>query len=146
MSEATTTTHAHDDHGHGHDDHEHHVVSWQLLTVVFIALMILTVLTVAAIFVNLGPLNLPLALGIAFIKALLVVLVFMHIWWDRAFHGLLIAGSLGFVTLFIGFVMIDTWQYDPTIRAQDAVTAGEAANNTDGSYTPPPALMDDDPH
>ncbi|MGB0766933.1 MAG: cytochrome C oxidase subunit IV family protein [Phycisphaeraceae bacterium] len=144
MSEATAT---HDGHAHdAHGDHEHHVVSWQLLTIVFLALMVLTVLTVAAINVDLGPLNIFVALGIALVKAVLVVLVFMHIWWDRAFHGLLIAASLGFVALFIGFVMIDTWQYEPTITAQDAEIAHDAANDDTGNYTPPPALMDRDPH
>ena len=142
MSDTPTTEHTHEDHG----DHEHHVVSWQLLTAVFLALMVLTIMTVAAIFVNLGPLNLPVAIGIALIKAVLVVLIFMHIWWDRAFHGLCILGSLGFVTLFIGFVMIDTWQYEPTITAQDALNAHEAANDGTGDYTPPPGLMDRDPH
>ncbi len=146
MSEATTTEHTHDDHSHGYDDHEHHVVSWQLLTAVFLALMVLTILTVAAIFVNLGPLNLPVALGIALIKAVLVVLIFMHIYWDRAVHGLCILGSLGFVTLFIGFVMIDTWQYEPTITAQDVLNAHEAANDGTGDYVPPPGLMETDPH
>lgn len=144
MSESTQTEHAHDDHGHG--DHEHHAVSWQLLTIVFLALMVLTILTVAAINVDLGPLNIFVALGIALVKAVLVVLIFMHIWWDRAFHGLCIIGSLGFVTLFIGFVMIDTWQYEPTITARDMVREHEAANDGTGDYVPPPGLMDKDPH
>lgn len=140
MSDATTPQQDnHADHGHG--EHEHHSVSWQLLTVVFLALMVLTVLTVAAINVDLGPLNIVVALGIALVKAILVVLIFMHIWWDRAFHGLLIAASLGFVALFIGFTMIDTWQYEPTIQAQDAVNSYDAANRGDGSYIPPPADM-----
>jgi len=145
MSQATTE-HTHDDHGDGHDDHEHHAVSWQLLTIVFLALMVLTVLTVAAINVNLGPLNIVVALGIALVKALLVVLIFMHIWWDRAFHGLLIAASLGFVALFIGFVMLDTWQYEPAITAQDEQFEYEAANDENVEYTTPPGLMDRDPH
>jgi cytochrome c oxidase subunit 4 len=144
MSEATTTEHAHDDHGHG--DHEHHAVSWQLLTIVFLALMVLTILTVAAINVDLGPLNIFVALGIALVKAVLVVLIFMHIWWDRGFHGLLILGSLGFVALFIGFVMIDTWQYEPTITAQDDAIEHQAANDGSGDYVAPPGLMDSDPH
>ncbi|MEM6256960.1 MAG: cytochrome C oxidase subunit IV family protein [Planctomycetota bacterium] len=143
MSQATTD---HQDDHHDHGDHEHHVVSWQLLTAVFLALMVLTILTVAAIFVNLGPLNLPVALGIALVKAVLVVLIFMHIWWDRAFHGLCILGSLGFVVLFIGFVMIDTWQYEPTITAQDAENAHEAANADNPNYVPPPGLMDRSPY
>lgn len=140
MSQAATASQPHDDHGHG----DHHVVSWQLLTVVFLALMVLTVLTVAAINVDLGPANIFVALGIAMVKAVLVVLVFMHIWWDRAFHGLLILGSLGFVALFIGFLMIDSWQYSQTIVAEDAEKAHDAANA--GEYDSPPALLKADPH
>jgi caa(3)-type oxidase subunit IV len=46
---------------------------------IFGALMVLTVITVAAAFVNLGSLNFPVALAIAIIKATLVVLFFMHV-------------------------------------------------------------------
>lgn len=138
MSE--TTAEHHDDHGHG----DHHVVSLKMLTGIFLALMVLTVLTVAAINVDLGPLNLIVALGIATVKAVLVVLFFMHIWWDRAFHGLLVLSSFGFVALFIGFTMLDTWQYEPTITAQDGEVAHDAAN--EGTFTPPPAMLDKDPH
>lgn len=127
--------------GHHDEDHEHHVVGWKLLTVVFLVLMVLTILTVAAINVDLGPLNIVVALGIALVKALLVVFIFMHIWWDRAFHGLLIAGSLAFVTLFIAFTMIDTNQYEHRIEYQDAANA--KAKVETGEYTPTPALPDD---
>lgn len=127
--------------GHHDEAHEHHVVGWKLLTVVFLVLMVLTILTVAAINVDLGPLNIVVALGIALVKALLVVFIFMHIWWDRAFHGLLIAGSLAFVTLFIAFTMIDSAQYDDNIRVQDGKTAAERAKS--GDYTPPLTLPDD---
>jgi len=146
MSEAAAT---HADH-HGHDDHgdhgDHHVVGIGFLTTIFLALMVLTILTVAAINVDLGPLNIVVALGIALVKALLVVFFFMHIWWDRAFHGLLIAASLGFVTLFIGFTMLDSWQYEDRIQAQDAAGAHDAATANPPTYTPPPALMEDDAH
>jgi caa(3)-type oxidase subunit IV len=143
MSDTTLNHDNHDNHASGgHDDHEHHVVGWKLLTVVFVALMILTILTVAAINVDLGPLNIVVALGIALVKALLVVFIFMHIWWDRAFHGLLIAGSLGFVTLFIAFTMIDTAHYDHNIQAEDRIREVEAVK--DGTYTPVPTLTTDD--
>lgn len=45
---------------------------------VFWALMVLLVVTVAVAFVPLGPFNLIAALTIAIIKALLVILFFMH--------------------------------------------------------------------
>lgn len=140
MSDTALNHDAHGDHAHGHDG-EHHVVGWKILTVVFVALMVLTFLTVAAINVDLGPLNIVVALGIALVKALLVVFIFMHIWWDRAFHGLLIAGSLAFVTLFIAFTMIDTAHYEHNIDAQDRTTEIEAVQ--DGTYTPVPTLTTD---
>ena len=136
---------AHAQHAGGdHHDGDHHVVGWKILTVVFIALMVLTFLTVAAINVDLGPLNIVVALGIALVKALLVVFIFMHILWDRAFHGLLIAGSLCFVTLFIAFTMIDTTYYESEIQAEDRIQ--EAAAVEAGDYTPMPALGGDGGH
>ncbi|MEM9415720.1 MAG: cytochrome C oxidase subunit IV family protein [Planctomycetota bacterium] len=140
MSDTTLNhnDHAHDAEHGGHHDGEHHVVGWKILTVVFLALMVLTVLTVAAINVDLGPLNIVVALGIALVKALLVVFIFMHIWWDRAFHGLLIGGSLFFVTLFIAFTLIDTTYYESDIKTEDRNKAVEAIDK--GDYTPQPTL------
>jgi cytochrome c oxidase subunit 4 len=46
---------------------------------VFIALMVGTAVTVAVTYVHLGWLNLPLALGIAVTKAMLVIMFFMHL-------------------------------------------------------------------
>ncbi len=45
---------------------------------IFLALMALTALTVYAAFVDLGMWNTPAALAIAFIKATLVIIFFMH--------------------------------------------------------------------
>lgn len=56
-----------------------HVVSTKSYVGVWIALLILTVLTAAVSFVDLGPLNTVVALCIATFKALLVVLIFMHV-------------------------------------------------------------------
>jgi cytochrome c oxidase subunit 4 len=46
---------------------------------VFLALMVGTGITVAVAYIDLGWLNLPLALAIATTKALLVILFFMHL-------------------------------------------------------------------
>jgi cytochrome c oxidase subunit IV len=46
---------------------------------VFTVLLILTVVTTAVAFVNLGPWNIAVALAIAFAKATLVGLYFMHL-------------------------------------------------------------------
>ena len=56
-----------------------HIVSKNLYFLIFGALMVLTAITVGVAFVNLGPLNNVVALTIAVIKALLVILYFMHV-------------------------------------------------------------------
>ena len=55
-----------------------HIVSAKVYVTVFLALCVLTVLTVAAAGFDFGRLNLLVALGIAVTKATLVVLYFMH--------------------------------------------------------------------
>ncbi len=55
------------------------IVSIQTYIVVFVALLVLLGLTYALAFVDLGPLNVIVALSIAVLKALLIVLYFMHV-------------------------------------------------------------------
>lgn len=55
-----------------------HIVSWKVYLVIFVLLMVGTGTTVWAAFQNFGPFNIVIALGIATIKATLVVLYFMH--------------------------------------------------------------------
>jgi cytochrome c oxidase subunit 4 len=99
-------------HGHAGDDHSHHVVPLKVLLTVFAILMVLTVLTVAATWVNLGPVaNVSIALGIAVIKSALVAAYFMHLRWDSPFNTIVFICALLFVALFIGFAVLDTRQY-----------------------------------
>lgn len=87
-----------------------HVVAPRILLAVFSALLVLTLLTVGVTYVDLGPLNIWLALGIAVVKASLVALYFMHLRWDSPFHGMVIIVALFFVMLFVGISMLDTQQ------------------------------------
>lgn len=75
MSHESTHSHAdaaHDDHGH----HEHGIMGYVL---VFFALMILLVATVLVAYVHLGVFNVPVAYGIAALKAVLILWFFMHL-------------------------------------------------------------------
>ncbi|HKC24294.1 MAG TPA: cytochrome C oxidase subunit IV family protein [Thermoanaerobaculia bacterium] len=60
--------------GHGAD----HAGSIGLYLAVFVGLLVLTATTTAIAFVDLGPFNNVAAIGIAAVKATLVVLFFMH--------------------------------------------------------------------
>lgn len=102
-----------------HGDHGHHAVSLELLIGVFVALLILTVATVGVTFVDLGPLNIIVAMGIATLKGTLVVLYFMHLRWDNPFNAFLFLTAITFVLIMIGFMIVDTAEYAPNIDAYE---------------------------
>lgn len=103
----------HDEPGGG-DLHPHAVPLW-MLAAVFGALIFLTVVTVAVTYVDLGKLNLGVALAIAVVKAVLVAEIFMHLRWDRPFHRIMLISAVTFVALFIGIAMMDSLTYWPDI-------------------------------
>ncbi len=97
-----------------------HVVPIRVLATVFVALLVLTVVTVAVASVDLGSLNLYVALAVAGLKASLVVLYFMHLRYDRPFLLMVFLGCLGFVVLFIGGVLTDAEAYRPSLTPGQA--------------------------
>ena len=103
-----------------HDAHEHedHAAPLWILISVWAALMVLTGLTVASAQLPFGRLDLVIAMFIATVKATLVCLFFMHLYWDRPIMGMMFLGCLGFVFLFISFVIIDSNQYMPAVEAR----------------------------
>lgn len=111
---AHPTTHASARASHG--DHEHplvgHLVPISTLVATATALLVLTVITVAVRYIDLGEFNIHLAIGVAAIKAILVCLFFMHLFWDRPFNQLVLIGSVAFVALLMVFVLMDSGQYN----------------------------------
>lgn len=85
-----------------------HIVPKSVLLKVFGGLIVLTVLTVAAAYVPLGPLNVPVAIGIAGTKASLVVLFFMHLKYDNPVNALTFTIGTIFVVVFIAITLLDT--------------------------------------
>jgi cytochrome c oxidase subunit 4 len=115
----------HADHAHGHEPHPEvgHVVPVRYLYAAGLALLVLTIVTVAVRYVDLGEANMPVALGIALVKATIVALIFMHLRWDRPFNLLVLVGSILFVLLLIAFASMDVHQYEPTIFTGNAPEA-----------------------
>jgi len=102
-----------------------HVVPFRVLLAVWLALMVLTVVTVAAVHVDLGNMNLYLAMAIATVKATLVALYFMHLRYDRPFHAIVFITALVFVLLFVSLVLTDTVQYQPDIQQRQEKLLGQ---------------------
>ena len=74
---------------------------------IFGALMVCTILTVLAAFVNLGDLNFPVALTIAVFKATLVVLFFMHVKYGSKLTKLIVGTAFFFLGIMLTLTLSD---------------------------------------
>jgi cytochrome c oxidase subunit IV len=92
-----------------------HVVPFPVLAAVWGALLVLTVVTVAVAGLDLGGLNLPIALAIAVVKASLVLLYFMHMRYDRPMNAIVFVAALLFLMLFVSITLLDTRAYAPDL-------------------------------
>jgi cytochrome c oxidase subunit IV len=107
--------HANTQSNDSHGDHPlvGHLVPLWLLMLIGSALLVLTVITVAVRYIDVGEFNMVIALGVAVVKATLVALFFMHLRWDRPFNLLTFVASMAFVILMMAFCLMDTAQYRP---------------------------------
>src|SRR5260370_27186391 len=71
-----------------------HIVPTRVYYGVFAALMVLTVVTSFVAYVDLGSFNLVVALGIAILKATLVILFFMHVKYSTPLTWAVVLGSV----------------------------------------------------
>lgn len=118
MSEHTThAEHAHDGSHDGHHGFSHPMPVWQLLAV-FVALIVLTLLTVFQSTLGLGAMEIWLSLFIATVKASLVILFFMHMIHEKPFNAIIFLSSFIFVALFLGATLMDAHGYKSLVENQ----------------------------
>ena len=84
-----------------------HVAPLKTYFATFGALMVLTGVTVGAAFVDLGPMNIVVALGIAALKGSLVVLYFMHVKYGYRLVWLYAAAGFYWLGIMIVLTMAD---------------------------------------
>ncbi|HSN30090.1 MAG TPA: cytochrome C oxidase subunit IV family protein [Kofleriaceae bacterium] len=99
-----------------HDDHGiSHVAAAKVLLATGGSLLVLTLVTVLATKIDFGAnINLAIAMVIAVTKATLVILFFMHLRYDKLFHTVVFVSALLAASLFVGFTLMDTSQYQET--------------------------------
>ena len=85
----------------------HHVVSWKVYVAVFLALVVLTVVTVQVAGHDFGEMNLVVALAVAVTKATLVVLYFMHARYSERLTHVVIASSVAFLVILLFLLLTD---------------------------------------
>lgn len=84
-----------------------HVAPKSQLYAVFLALMVLTVVTVLVSRVNLGYFNLPVAMAVAIAKALLVILIFMEVKYSPKLVQVTAAAGFFFLGILVLYTMTD---------------------------------------
>lgn len=84
-----------------------HRITLRVYFAVFATLMVLTAVTVWISSVDLGPLNTVAALGIAAVKATLVVLFFMHVRWAPRLIWLVVVAGFFWLGILLVLTMAD---------------------------------------
>lgn len=107
-----------------------HVSPISLYITIFLALMVLTAVTVGAAFVDLGQFNFAVAMLIAGFKASLVVWYFMHVKWQSHLTKLTLATGMFFLAILLGMMLIDYTSKDFTPMLRPTDSAGQLAAPT----------------
>jgi len=84
-----------------------HIISRKTYLYVFLVLLLLTGVTTGAAFIDLGPLNVAVALAIAVAKMLLVALFFMHVLYSRRLTQVTVGGGLMWLAILLLLTMTD---------------------------------------
>jgi len=92
-----------------HTEHTEHIDSIQTYGAVWILLLILTAVTTAVAFIDLGAFSVVVALCIAVIKMLLVALFFMHVRYSTRLTKLVVSGAVLWLAILITFTLADVW-------------------------------------
>lgn len=116
-----------------------HIIPLRVYIGIGAALLVLTVTTVAVSMIDLGFLNIVVALAIATFKALLVAFFFMHLYYDNKLYFFAFTTSIFFLTVFIMMTLFDTlrrgdlYQYrsDP-IQKESALYEGRQSEESSG--------------
>lgn len=95
-----------------------HIIPKRIYFAVFITLIFLTGLTVWVAFFDLGAFNNVAAIGIAIIKATLVLLYFMHVRYSQRLTWVFVAVGFLFLVILLAFTMSDvsTRDWPPSPR------------------------------
>jgi caa(3)-type oxidase subunit IV len=110
-----------------HDEHKHHILSNKTSLMILICLLVFTLITVWASRNDFGPMNFPIAIFIASVKALLVVLFFMGLKYDENENRVIFFSSIFFVAVFFVLTAADVFTRNANWRAKGPLLKEVAA-------------------
>jgi len=88
-------------------EEQSHIISYRTFTVLWVALLVLTLVTIAVAQVDLGAWNIWVAIGIATFKSSLVVAIFMHMKYEHWFFKVSLLITFVILAIFIGLNFFD---------------------------------------
>jgi len=109
--------------------HSHYLVPLPVYFKTLVALLILTIVTVGASYIDFGKANIFVALGIASLKASLVMMFFMGLKYDTLINRAFILSSFLALGIFFFYCAIDLWTRKPGVPVK--VTSVAAALSLD---------------
>jgi cytochrome c oxidase subunit 4 len=86
---------------------EEHITPRRTYFFVYVALMLLLAATIGAAFVDLGPLNWLIAVSIAMVKAVLVILFFMHVRASSQIVRIFVIAGFFWLAILVGLTLTD---------------------------------------
>jgi cytochrome c oxidase subunit 4 len=90
-------------------EHHDHIVPVRVYILVFLTLIVMTWVTAFVSTIDLGRLNVFVALSIAVFKASLVILFFMHVKYGTRLTKMIVLAGLYWLILLLFIVMLDLW-------------------------------------
>ena len=89
------------------EEHRQHVIPSSIYVGIWAILMVLTAVTVFASYIEMGDFNIVVALVIATVKATLVVLFFMHLYYSSKLTKVTVVAAIFFLFLLLALSMTD---------------------------------------
>jgi cytochrome c oxidase subunit IV len=86
---------------------EKHITPRKIYFIVYLVLLILLAATVGVAYIEIGTLNLVIALFIAFTKAALVIMFFMHVFYSTQLTKIFVLTAILFLILLAELTMAD---------------------------------------
>ena len=122
--------------------HKHYIIPIKTVLGVGLGLYFLTGITVLAAHIDLGVLNLPVAMLIASVKASLVALIFMNLKHDDKDNGVIFGTSFLFLAIFFGLVFPDVFfRGDVYVKPGDQLAAASVKSTVKQAWLSNPELV-----
>lgn len=123
-----------------HSNH-HHILPTRTAVTIGVILLCLTAITVEVAHIDLGPLNFFVAMAVASVKALLVALFFMNLWFDRKENAVIFGTSFLFLTIFIVLTATDLFFRGDVYVKGPLLAASQSKSSIKRPWISTPALI-----